>query len=295
MRSYKDLPIRYAENTAVYRDEQSGELQGLTRVRSITQDDGHVFCRPDQIRDEIDRILTMIDRFYGVFDFELTFRLSLRDADHPERYLGSNDIWENAEGTLRSLLKEKGLSFDEAAGEAAFYGPKIDFTAHDSIGRAWQLATIQLDFNMPERFSLKYTDENGEEQTPVMIHRAVTGAYERLMGILIEHYAGAFPLWLSPVQVVVLPIADDQHDYARGVLDRLKDAGLRAEIDDRSLSIGKKIREAEMMKVPVMLIMGKKEVEAETVSIRIREEGDKGAKPVAEIIEELKQRVKSKE
>ncbi len=293
-RSYRDLPVRYAESTTVYRDEQAGELQGLTRVRSITQDDGHVFCRPDQVADEISRIMGMVDKFYKTLSLNLSFRLSLRDPSQSEKYLGTDEIWKTAEEALRKALQEKDIKFSEAKGEAAFYGPKIDFTAHDSLGRAWQLATIQLDFNMPARFGLTYIDENGKQQTPVMIHRAIMGSYERFLGVLIEHYAGVFPFWLAPVQVIILPISDGQLEYARKVQAQLQAVGTRTELDERSESIGKKIREAETKKIPMMLIIGKREAEAGTVSIRSREQGDEGTKQIAEIVSELSDRSKQR-
>lgn len=293
-RSYRELPVRYSEVTAVYRDEQAGELQGLTRVRSITQDDAHVFCQPDQIEEEVNNMLTTIDQFYAPFGFELQSRLSLRDPDQPKKYLGSDKVWEKSEKVLRELLKEKGVNAEEQLGEAAFYGPKIDYVAVDSLGREWQLATVQLDFNMPERFKLKYTDADGVDKTPVMIHRAVMGAVERFMAILIEHYAGALPLWLSPTQVSVLPISDDQNEYAEGVAEELKKAGVRVEVDGRSESIGKKIREAELMKVPVMLVVGKKEVEGNTVAVRSKAESDEGAKKIEEAVKDIADRIKDK-
>lgn len=273
-RSYKDLPLRYSEVTAVYRDEKAGELGGLTRVRSITQDDAHIFCREDQIEQEVTLVLDTIQKFYEVFDFKLQATLSLRDPQNKEAYLGSDEIWDRAENTLRSLLKKMGLSLNQFPGEAAFYGPKIDFIATDSIGRKWQLATAQLDFNMPGRFGLTYTDAEGKEQTPIMIHRAIMGAFERFMAILIEHYAGAFPVWLAPLQVAVLPISDDQTQYARAAASELEKASIRVSVDDRSESVGKKIREAEKQKVPLMVVVGKQEQEKNTVSVRRRGKAD---------------------
>ena len=268
-RSYRELPLRYSENTTVYRDEQAGELLGLNRVRSITQDDGHIFCRPDQIQEEISRVLTSISKFYGAFDFELIARLSLRDPKSPEKYLGSDEIWTNAERILEEVLIANNFPTPEKAeGEAAFYGPKIDFTAKDSLGRTWQLATAQLDFNVPARFELTYTAEDGSSQTPVMIHRAILGSYERFIAVLLEHYNGSLPLWLSPVQVAVLPILDEVYEYAQSVVDALKAADIRVTQDIRNESIGKKIRDASDQKVPVLLIIGKKEVADGTVSIR---------------------------
>lgn len=290
-RSYKELPLRFSEVTTVYRDEQAGELQGLTRVRSITQDDGHVFCRPDQIQREVKGIMKMIKEFYDVFRLGRYVVLSLRDPATPEKYLGDDAIWQKAERALRDVMaREDVFGHDEPRieeGEATFYGPKIDYLVRDSLRREWQLATIQVDFNMPQRFGLTYTDEEGKEQTPVMIHRAISGSLERFMAILLEHYAGALPLWLSPVQVAVLAISDEQLKYARRVAGELREAGIRVEVDNRSESIGKKIREAEMQKVPVMLIVGKKEVEANTVAVRTREDGDGDNKKVKQVIEEL--------
>ena len=268
-RSYRELPLRYSENTTVYRDEQAGELLGLNRVRSITQDDGHIFCRPDQLQEEISRVLTSISKFYSAFNFELSARLSLRDPKTPEKYLGSDEIWTNAEKILADVLAANNFPTPEKAeGEAAFYGPKIDFTAKDSLGRTWQLATTQLDFNVPARFELTYTAEDGSAQTPVMIHRAILGSYERFIAVLLEHYNGNLPLWLSPVQVAVLPILDEVHKYAQNVVDALKTQGIRVTQDTRNESIGKKIRDASDQKVPVLLIVGKKEVADGTVSVR---------------------------
>ncbi|MFH1353711.1 MAG: threonine--tRNA ligase [bacterium] len=292
-RSYKDLPLRYSEVTTVYRDEQAGELQGLTRVRAITQDDAHVFCRPGQIEQEVDGVLDIFDQFYKVFDFKLAPRLSLRDPNQPQKYLGDDKVWQRSESVLRKLIKKRKMNVIEQEGEAAFYGPKIDFIATDALKREWQLATIQLDFNMPTRFSLTFTDADGKEQTPVMIHRAVMGALERFMAILLEHYAGALPLWLSPTQAVVLPISDDQNEYAYRILEDLKKNNIRAEVDERSESIGKKIREAEIMKVPVMLIVGKKEVEKSEVSVRDRD-GDKGSVALDKAIKDIAQKIDKK-
>ncbi len=298
-RSYKELPLRLAEVTTIYRDEQAGELLGLSRVRSITQDDAHIFCRPDQIREEIGTVMKIIQQFYAGFDFEHSIRLSLSDPANPEAYLGTREIWDMAEGALRQELKVQGLSFAEQEGEAAFYGPKIDFTAIDSLKRKWQLATIQLDFNMPNRFKLTYADETGKDQTPVMIHRAIMGSTERLIAILLEHYAGALPLWLSPVQVAVLPISDEQNEYAEKVANQLREfspstslrAPLRVEVDTRGESIGKKIREAQMQKVPYMLIVGKKEVAVNKVAVRSREKGDEGVRGVTEMAQELQEKM----
>lgn len=290
-RSYRELPLRYAEVTMVYRNENAGQLMGLTRVRSITQDDAHVFCRMDQVESEVERAMEIVSKFYAVFDFKLKATLSLRDPDQKEKYLGSDEVWVKAENTLRDLLKKHGSSFEEFPGEAAFYGPKIDFIATDSIGRKWQLATVQLDFNQPTRFGLTYTDAEGQEVTPVMIHRAISGSVERFMGIILEHYAGALPLWLSPTQVAVLPISEEQAEVSQNVIKKLSEAGIRAELDDSSETVGKKIRAAETMKVPVMFVIGKKEVEAKTVTVRRRGFKDQTTTSVEEIVNQLKAQI----
>ena len=287
LRSYRDLPMRYSENTTVYRDEQAGELLGLSRVRAITQDDGHIFCRPDQIQEEISRVLKSISTFYAAFDFKLEARLSLRDPKTPEKYLGSEEIWNNAERILEEALVANNFSVSEKAeGEAAFYGPKIDFTATDSLGRTWQLATAQLDFNVPARFELEYTAEDGSKQQPVMIHRAILGSFERFIGVLLEHYNGSLPLWLSPVQVAILPIVDEVADYAAQVASELKSKGIRITTDYRNESIGKKIRDASDQKVPVLIIIGKKEMADGTVSVRSKLIGDTPIS-IAEAIEKI--------
>ncbi len=286
-RSYRELPLRYAEVTMVYRNENAGQLMGLTRVRSITQDDAHIFCRLDQVEAEVERAMEVVSKFYTVFDFKLKATLSLRDPDQKEKYLGSDEVWVNAENTLRDLLRKHGSSFEEFPGEAAFYGPKIDFIATDSIGRKWQLATVQLDFNQPTRFGLTYTDAEGEEVTPVMIHRAISGSVERFMGIILEHYAGALPLWLSPTQAAVLPISQEQAEFSQNIVKKLSEAGVRAELDDSSETVGKKIRAAEMMKIPVMFVIGKKEVEAKTVTVRRRGSKDQTTTSIEEIVNQL--------
>jgi len=258
-RSYRDMPLRYSEVTTVYRDENTGQLQGLSRVRSITQDDAHVFCRQDQIHDEALAIYRIIEGFYKTFGMPLRVRLSVRDPEHPEKYLGGNEVWDTAESALAALMKEVGRDVEMGIGEAAFYGPKLDFIAKDAIGREWQLATIQLDFNLPERFGLEYVTSDGTKQRPVMIHRAILGSVERFLGIAIEHYAGAFPAWLSPVQVLVLPVADRHIAFAESLAKELGMSDLRVEVDTSTESVGKKIRNAEKSKVPVMLVVGDKE------------------------------------
>lgn len=294
-RSYRDLPVRYAEITKVYRDEQAGELLGLARVRSITQDDAHVFCTLEQVETEIGVVMDIIQQFYAPFGFELKIRLSLSDPATPDAYLGTRAVWEAAESNLRDALKGRNMAFVEETGEAAFYGPKIDFTAIDSLKRAWQLATVQLDFNMPERFKLTYTDTTSSAQTPVMIHRAITGAQERFMAILLEHYAGHLPLWLSPTQVTILPISDDQVAYAQSIAEQLRGAALRVEVNTRAESIGKKIREAELMKVPVMLVVGHKEAESNTVAVRTHVDKDRGSMPLAQLQQELVEQVATRQ
>jgi len=294
-RSYRDLPIRLSEVTSVYRDELPGALQGLSRVRMITQDDAHVFCTPEQVQDEALRIYQIIDAFYRPFGMRLSIRLSLWDPEHPETYLGTANMWESAQEQLRSVLRARGATWTEEAGEAAFYGPKIDFTAQDALERAWQLATIQLDFNLPERFDLKYVGEDGQPKRPVMLHRAVLGSVERFMSVLIEHYAGAFPTWLSPVQAVVVPIADRHNDYAHQVVEKLGQVplrnglggGIRAEVDVSRESMQKKIRNAQLQKIPYMLVVGDREQEQGAAAVRLRSGVDLKAMPLAAIIERL--------
>ncbi|MCA9374648.1 threonine--tRNA ligase [Candidatus Peregrinibacteria bacterium] len=268
-RSYKDLPQRYAETTMVYRDEQTGELHGLSRVRSITQDDAHVFCRTSQMKEEFLKIWDIIEIFYKAVGFgDLKLRLSLHDPDAFDKYLGTPELWQEAENSLREIADEKGVDYFEAPGEAAFYGPKMDFMTKDSIGREWQVATIQLDINMPERFDLFCINEEGEQERIVMVHAAIMGSIERFMSIFIEHHAGAFPLWLAPTQVRILPVSDKFLDYASEVKKRLEESDVRVEIDDSNEGLGKKIRNAEMEKVPYMLVVGEKEVESKQVAVR---------------------------
>lgn len=268
-RSYRDLPLRFSEATTVYRDENTGQLQGLTRVRSITQDDAHVFCTFSQIEQEVKAIYEIIQKFYQAFDMKLNIRLSVHDPDEPEKYLGGEEVWQNAVSTLENLLSNLGETFEKGIGEAAFYGPKIDFMATDSIGRKWQLATIQLDFNLPERFELEYVDSDGEKKRPVMIHRAILGSVERFMGVIIEHYAGAFPLWLAPEQIRLVTVSDDYADFAYELLNKLKQADLRAEIDASAEKIGKKIRNSAMMKTPWTIVIGQKEADGEDLQINV--------------------------
>ena len=270
--SYKELPVRYTCTTTNYRYEKSGELSGLTRVRSLTQDDCHVFTRPDQIEEEIDLMLDMIKEVYagfGLSDFYV--RISLRDSKNKDKYIGSDDVWDTAENALRGIVKKTGWKYEEAEDEAAFYGPKLDFMFKDAIGRQWQLSTIQLDFNLPERFDLNYIDEANEKIRPVVIHRAVLGSTERFMGVMIEHFAGNFPLWLSPVQVKILPISEKYVEYAEKVRAELANADIRVELDDSNESLGKRIRIAKTEKVPYILVLGEKEVEVGTVTAERRD------------------------
>ena len=277
-RSYRDLPIRYAEQGLVHRHEPSGTLHGLLRVRSITQDDAHIFCAEDQVQDEVVRCLDFGFFIYDLFGFEPRLELSTR----PEKRIGSEEMWDRAEGALEGALRARGVEFELNEGDGAFYGPKIDLHMTDSIGRSWQLGTVQLDYAMPERFELAYTGADNAEHRPVMIHRALMGSFERFIGILTEHYAGEFPLWLAPVQAVVLPIADRHLEYARRVAAELQQKGLRAEVDERTESVGKKIREAELRKVPFMLVVGDQEEGEGQVAVRRHRQGDLGSVPVGE-------------
>jgi threonyl-tRNA synthetase len=277
MRSYRDLPLRYMESTMVYRDEQAGELMGLSRVRSISQDDGHVFCTPEQIEQEVKNIVNVIKDFYGSLGMleegKYWVSLSVRDSETPEKYLGDSSVWDKAEAVLESIAKEENLPYKRVEGEAAFYGPKLDFQFKDAIGREWQLGTAQLDFQMPDRFDLEYTDKDGEKKTPVMIHRAVAGSLERFMALAIEHFAGAFPYWLSPVQVVVMPVNDDAHgEYATQVFEKLLESGVRAEYSEASESLGKRMRNAKKQKTPYIFVLGDKEKESNTITAEGRDD-----------------------
>ena len=280
MRSYKDLPIRAGELGLVHRHEKSGELNGLFRVRCFTQDDAHIFCLPEQIEAEIEGIMKLVDQVYSIFGFEYTVELSTR----PDDSMGSDEQWELAEGALKKVLKDMNMPYELNEGDGAFYGPKLDFHIKDSLGREWQCGTIQLDFQMPERFDLTYIGEDGEKHRPVMLHRVIFGSIERFIGVLIENYAGAFPTWLAPVQVKVLPIADSHKEYAEKVKEELENVGIRVEIDERNEKIGYKIREAQLEKIPYMLVLGDKEKAANSVGVRSRKDGDIGAMPIDEFI-----------
>ncbi|HEX8066207.1 MAG TPA: threonine--tRNA ligase [Thermoleophilaceae bacterium] len=286
-RSYRDLPIRFSEQGLVHRHEPSGTLHGLLRVRSITQDDAHIFCTEDQIEQEVVDCLDFGFFLYDVFGFQPRLELSTR----PEQRIGSDETWDRAEAALESALRARGLEFELNEGDGAFYGPKIDLHMTDSLGRSWQLGTVQLDYSMPERFDLAYTAADNAEHRPVMIHRALLGSFERFIGILVEHYAGELPLWLAPVQALVLPIADRHADYAREVAAELREAGVRAEVDERSESVGRKIRDAELRKVPAMLVVGDKEREARAASVRRHREGDLGAMEVGAVADALRREI----
>lgn len=296
--SYRDLPQRYANTTTCYRDEQSGELSGLSRVRAFTQDDAHVFCRFSQVKEELAAIWDkVVEPFYKSFGFNLKLRLSLHDPAQPEKYLGGAERWQQAEAMLRELATERKMEFFDGVGEAAFYGPKLDFMATDSIGRQWQVATIQLDMNQPERFDLYCVNEEGAHERIVMLHAAIMGSIDRFLSILIEHTAGFFPLWLSPVQISILPISEKQIEYARSVRKQLlvADNNFRIEIDERAESIGKKIREATIQKIPYQIIVGEKELEANKVALRTREGKDLGQLDFKELAEKLKNQIINKQ
>lgn len=292
--SYREMPQRYANSTMCYRDEQTGELAGLSRVRSFTQDDAHVFCRESQTKEEFLKIWDIVHDFYKAFGFSLRIRLSLHDPKAPEKYLGGPERWDKAEKMLREIAKEKNAEAFEALGEAAFYGPKLDFMAKDSIGREWQVATIQLDMNLPERFDLFCINEKGEKERIVMIHAAIMGSIERFMSIIIEHFGGAFPLWLSPIQVKVLPIGENQMEYAKQVFENLKSENIRVELDESNESLGKKIRNAKLEKTPYMLVLGDKEVTENKVTLESRDSGNLGQLTQEELLSKIKTEIKDK-
>ncbi len=282
-RSYRDLPIRMAEFGTVYRYEQSGELHGLTRVRGFTQDDAHIFCRPDQLKEEFIKVIDIILYIFKTLDFEdFVTQVSLRDPGDTEKYIGTDENWEKAEQAILEAVKDKGMDAKVEYGEAAFYGPKLDFMVRDALGRQWQLGTIQVDYNLPGRFELEYIGADNQKHEPVMIHRAPFGSMERFVAVLIEHTAGKFPLWLTPDQAVILPISEKYHDYAEKVSKFLKNYDIRTLIDERSEKIGKKIRDNELKRIPYLLIVGEKEQENGTVSVRRQGEGDKGAMKLEE-------------
>ncbi len=294
MRSYRDLPIRIGELAHDFRYEASGAVCGLSRVRQMCQNDAHLFVRPDQIKDEFKKVVELILEVYKDFGFEdYSFRLSLRDKENKEKYFDDDEMWNNAESELREILTELGVDFYEAKGEAAFYGPKLDVQIKSVLGHDETVSTVQLDFLLPQRFELEFIGEDGQPHRPVVIHRAILGTSDRFMSFLIEETKGAFPLWLSPTQVVVMPISERQLDYARGVVEKLRDVGMRVELDDRNEKIGYKIREAQVNKTPYMLVVGDKEVEANAVGVRHRKEGDLGAMKVDEFIAKALEQIKS--
>ena len=293
--SYRDMPVRYFEPATVYRYEKAGQLSGLTRVRAITQDDGHLFCRVSQIGQEVSTIVEIIKCFYTTMGMMNGYRVSLSvRGDDQSKYLGSDEVWNQAESTLEEAAKNNNLNYQIVRGEAAFYGPKLDFMFKDAIGREWQLATIQCDFNLPERFELKFINESGVEERPVVIHRAISGSLERFMGVMIEHFAGAFPVWLSPVQVIILPISEHQKEYADSVFKTLKDSEIRVELDDSNESLGKRIRNAKMQKVPYIIVIGDKERDAKVITVEGRTEKLEGITTevfLERIQKEIKERI----
>jgi threonyl-tRNA synthetase len=290
--SYRELPLRYANSTMCYRDEQSGELNGLSRVRAFTQDDAHVFCRESQVKEEFMKIWDIVQEFYGAFGFTLRIRLSFHDPKQPEKYLGDKKRWQSAETTLREIAEEKGAETFEGIGEAAFYGPKLDFIAKDALGRDWQVATIQLDLNLPERFDLTCVNEKGEKERIVMVHAAIMGSIERFLSVILEHVQGTLPVWLSPVQVRVLPVSEKHAEYANDVLEKLSSAGIRAdfEADD---SLGKRIREGKAMKIPYLIVVGDEEAKAQTGALEGRG-GKVGVLPIPDIIARIESETRSR-
>jgi threonyl-tRNA synthetase len=293
-RSYRDLPLRLAEFGTVYRYEQTGELHGLTRVRGFTQDDAHIFCTVDQVKEEVGKVIDLVLYIFKTLDFpDFLAQVSLRDPNNPSKYIGSDANWEAAERGIQEVAQEKGLKTVVEYGEAAFYGPKLDFMVRDAIGRRWQLGTVQVDYNLPERFELEYTGADNQKHRPVMIHRAPFGSMERFVAILIEHCAGQFPLWLTPEQVKVLPVSEKYNDYAQSVAKELNSYDIRALVDERNEKVGKKIRDAEMEKLPYMLVVGEEEQGAGMVSARKKGEGDLGKMTIADFATKVNNEVKA--
>ncbi len=292
VRSYKDLPIKFYEFGTVYRYEKSGSLHGLLRVRGFTQDDAHIICTPEQVEEEVKKVVKMafdVLKTFGFEDFEVYI------STRPEKYVGTDEMWNLAENSLKKALEDLGVEYKIDEGGGAFYGPKIDIKVKDCLGRKWQCSTVQFDFNLPERFDMTYVDKDGEKKRPYMIHRAILGSFERFFGLLIEHYAGLFPLWLAPIQVRVIPISEKFVDYAKEITKKLKEAGIRVDLDDRDLKVGKKIREAELEKIPYMVIVGQKEQEEKTISVRSKKKGQLGNLKLEEFIEMLKKEIENKE
>lgn len=293
-RSYRDLPQRYSDFSMLYRDEKPGELGGLMRVRSFSQDDCHVFCREDQVDEEVDVMLAMIKEVMKIFGLSYRYRLSTRDPQHPEKYVGNPKTWDKVEKWAEKIMKRNKIEYFDGPGEAAFYAPKMDLMATDVFGREWQISTVQIDFALPERFNLTYIDKDGKEKRPVMIHRAIIGSAERFIAILLEQFNGAFPVWLAPVQTVVLPISEKQNKYANAVAEELRSHNIRAELDLRSESIGKKIRESEMKKIPYMLVVGEKEAKAKTVAVRARNQKDLGGMEIGKFVKKITKEIEDK-
>ena len=291
LRSYRDLPLRWAELGTVYRYEKSGVLHGLFRARGFTQDDAHIFCAQNQIEDEIIKVIEFSISMWKSFGFD---KLKFYVSTKPDKAVGNDELWERATNSLKDALAKKELDYEVEEGGGAFYGPKIDIKIKDALNREWQMSTIQFDFNLPERFDMKYIGEDGKEHRPFMVHRALLGSLERFFGILIEQYSGAFPVWLAPVQATVIPITERHREFARKYFDLLRQAGIRAQLDGRNEKIGYKIREGEMQKIPYMLIIGDKEIEQDAVSVRRRREGDIGAMTLAEFISLIREEIKGK-
>ena len=292
--SYRELPQRYANSTTCYRDEQTGELSGLSRVRSFTQDDAHVFCRIVQVKEEFLKVWDIVEDFYKPFGFSMRVRLSIHDPKQPDKYLGDKALWKKAESVLREIVESKNIDWFEGVGEAAFYGPKLDFMAKDAIGREWQVATIQIDMNMPERFDLFCINEKGEKERIVMLHAAIMGSIDRFLSILIEHTAGAFPLWLSPVQVKVIPVRTNHNEYAKQIFELFKENNIRAELDDADANLGGKVRDAKNNKIPYWIVVGDKEIEAKKVTLESRDAGQFGQISKEELVKKLLEEIKNK-
>jgi threonyl-tRNA synthetase len=293
-KSYRDLPIRWAECGTVYRYEKSGELSGLTRVRGFTQDDAHIFCRKEQVKDELKRVNDFIIHILNIFGFkEFNVYLSLRDPNNKTKYAGNDEGWDFTQKVLEEVANEQGLNYTKEEGEAAFYGPKLDYKIKDCLGREWQCSTLQFDFNLPERFDMNFVNEKGEKERPYVLHRALFGSFERFLGVLIENYAGAFPIWLSPVQVIVIPVSEKFNEYGTKVFKKLKEKNIRTEIDSSDESLGKRICEAEKQKIPYILVVGEKESTAELVAVRSRDKKQEVLK-LEEFIEKIEEDIKEK-
>ncbi|MGC9611223.1 MAG: threonine--tRNA ligase, partial [Minisyncoccia bacterium] len=291
-RSYRDLPLRYTDFAMLYRDEKPGELNGLARVRSFSQDDCHIFCREDQVDEEVDKALAMTKEVMQTFGLKYRYRLSTSDKKHPEKYLGDAKTWKKVEAWAEKIMKRNHIDYFDGPGEAAFYAPKMDLMATDALGREWQLSTVQIDFFLPERFDLSYIDKDGKEKRPVMLHRAIIGSPERFIMILLEHYAGALPVWLSPVQARIIPIADRHRGYAEKVLAELKNGGIRADIAAEGETLGKNIRQGEMEKIPYLLVVGDKEIEMKAVNVRKRHEKNTATANIREFIKSVSEEIK---